>query len=325
VTIRCEEVVPLDQGRTDSAPRHPAWRAPALWGGVVFVLLLIAAYIATGFQLVATDEQALVRRFGVPYTRLGPGMYWRFPWPVDRVDVLKTTSVSKVGVGFALPEGEQEAVIGMELLTGDTNILSIALVLQYVIRDPADFLLHVEDARALVAGLGESVLTQVLVGMPIDEVLTTSRLVVQDRVKMQTQELLDRYRSGVQVTTSSIMAMTLDAAVAQAFQNVADAMADRERSSNEAQIYAANLLPKARGEAHALVQAARSRREQRIAEALGTTTRLKALQQEYAKAPELTRARLYLEAMERTLPKVKAYVLDADRGKAPVNLRVRGR
>jgi membrane protease subunit HflK len=118
--------------------------------------------------------------------------------------LVKTTSVSKVGVGFALPEAEQ-TVIGMELLTGDTNILSMALVLQYVIRDPADFLLHVADARALIGGLGESVLTQVLAGMPVDEVLTTGRLAIQDRVKMKTQELLDRYRSGVQITDSTTM------------------------------------------------------------------------------------------------------------------------
>ena len=86
----------------------------------------------------------------------------------------------EVGVGFTLPAAEQETVIGTELLTGDTNILSIALVLQYVIRDPADFLLHVEDARALIDGLGESVLTQVLAGMPVDEVLTTGRLAIQE-------------------------------------------------------------------------------------------------------------------------------------------------
>ena len=157
MTASHEDAVPQD--RAESAPRHPRWRADALRGGVVFLLLLIAAYFATGFHLVATDEQALARRLGAPHARLGPGMHWRFPWPVDRVDVLKTTSVSKVGVGFALPEGEQETVIGMELLTGDTNILSIALVLQYVIRDPADFLLHVEDTRALIGGLAESVLT----------------------------------------------------------------------------------------------------------------------------------------------------------------------
>ena len=325
MTAYDEEELGRNQVRGDSAPPRRGWRTHAVWGGVACVLLLVTAYLATGFHFVATDEQALVRRFGAPYARIGPGMHWMFPWPVDQVDALKTTSVSKVGVGFALPQAEQETVIGMELLTGDTNILSIALVLQYVIRDPADFLLRVEDARALIGGLSESVLTGVVAGTPVDEVLTTGRLAIQDRVKILTQELLDRYRSGVQITSSSILAMTLDATVAQAFQDVAGAMADRERSRNEAQVYAANLLPKARGEAHVLVQAARSRREQRIAEAMGTTTRLKALQQEYAKAPELTRTRLYLEAMEKTLPKVKTYVLDTQHGQAAVNLRVRGR
>jgi modulator of FtsH protease HflK len=325
MTARHEEVVPQEAGREHGAPRRSGWRARALWSAVVVFVLLIAACLATGFHLVAVDEQALVRRFGAPHARLGPGMHWQLPWPIDRVDMLKTTSVSKVGLGFALPEGEQETVIGTELLTGDTNILSIALALQYVIRDPADFLLHVEDPRALLDVLGESVLTQVLAGMSVDEVLTTGRLAIQDRVKAKTQELLDRYRSGVQITASSIMAITLDAVVAQAFQEMADAMADRERSRNEARVYAANLLPKARGEAHALVQAAQARREQRIAQAMGATSRLKALQQEYAKAPELTRTRLYLEAMEKTLPRVKAYILDTEHGQAPVSLRVRGK
>ena len=325
MTDRHEHALPDVPDSRDGKSRFSGWRVFVLRGGIAVVLLLIAAYLASGFHTVATDEQALVRRFGAPFARLGPGMHWRVPWPVDRADALKTTSVSKAAVGFALPEAEQETAVGMELLTGDTNILSIALVLQYVIRDPADFLLRVEDPRALIGGLGESVLTEVLASMPVDEVLTTGRLAIQDRVKSRTQELLDRYRGGVQITASSIMTITLDATVAQAFQDVAGAMTDRERARNEAQVYAANLLPKARGEAYARVRAAQSRREQRIAEASGATARIKALQQEYAKAPELTRTRLYLEAMEKTLPRVKAYILDTEGGQAPINLRVRGR
>ena len=200
VTVRRGSIAggPGSRGRRAATSRLA--RSCAL-GRCRLSVLLIAAYLGTGFHLVAVDEQALVRRLGAPHARLGPGMHWMFPWPIDRVDVLKTTSVSKVGVGFALPQAEQETVIGMELLTGDTNILSIALVLQYVIRDPADFLLRVEDARALIGGLGESVLTNVFAGMAVDEVLTTGRLAIQDSVKIQTQELLDRYRSGVQVTS----------------------------------------------------------------------------------------------------------------------------
>jgi modulator of FtsH protease HflK len=291
------------------------------WLGLA-TLLLLAAWLGAGFYVVDTDEQAVVRRFGAIAERVGPGMHYRLPWPVDRVDVVKTTSVMKTGVGFRLPEGERTMAVGMELLTGDTNILSVALVLQYVIRSPAEFLFRIEDPETLIGSLAETVLTETVIGMAVDDVLTTGRLAIQERVKTETQAMLDRYQSGVQITSSSIMTITLDQSVAEAFQEVTDAMADREKSRNEARIYANNLLPKARGEAHAVVRAAQANRQQRIAEAIGNTDRFLALLEEHEKAPEITRSRLYLEAMERILPKVQMYVIDTEKGQVPLNLRV---
>ena len=291
------------------------------WFGLA-LLVLVAAWFGAGFYVVDTDEQAVVRRFGAIAERVGPGMHYRLPWPVDRVDVVRTTSVMKTGVGFRLPEGEQTTVVGMELLTGDTNILSVALVLQYVIRSPADFLFRIEEPETLIGSLAETVLTETVIGMAVDDVLTTGRLAIQERVKSETQAMLDRYQSGVQITSSNIMTITLDQSVAEAFQEVTDAMADREKSRNEARMYANNLLPKARGEAHAVVRAAQAYRQQRIAEAIGNSDRFLALLEEYEKAPEITRSRLYLEAMERILPKVQMYVIDTEKGEVPLNLRV---
>ena len=291
------------------------------WLGLA-ILLLLAVWLGAGFYVVDTDEQAVVRRFGAIAERVGPGMHYRLPWPVDRVDVVKTTSVMKTGVGFRLPEGERTTAVGMELLTGDTNILSVALVLQYVIRSPAEFLFRIEDPETLIGSLAETVLTETVIGMAVDDVLTTGRLAIQERVKTETQAMLDRYQSGVQITSSNIMTITLDQSVAEAFQEVTDAMADREKSRNEARIYANNLLPKARGEAHAVVRAAQAYRQQRIAEAIGNTDRFLALLEEHEKAPEITRSRLYLEAMERILPKVQMYVIDTEKGEVPLNLRV---
>jgi membrane protease subunit HflK len=158
--------------------------------------------------------------------------------------------------------------------------------------------------------------------MPVDEVLTTGRLAIQDRVKARTQEILDRYGSGIQLTTASIMTITLDSSVAQAFQDVASASADRVNKINEARTYANNVVPKARGEAQSLVLAAQSYKEQRVAEAVGNTTRFLELLAEYSKAPDITRRRLYLEAMEKILPRVKKYVIDSEGGRRPVNLRL---
>jgi modulator of FtsH protease HflK len=299
--------------------RWPVRTSIRRWLGAA-LLVLAGAYVASGLYVVDTDEQAVVRRFGAITARVGPGMHYRLPWPVDQVDIVRTTSVMKTGVGFDLAEGGQ--VIGMELLTGDTNILNIALVLQYVIRSPADFLFRIEDSNTLIGNLAETVLTETVVGMAVDDVLTTGRLAIQERVKIETQAMLDRYGNGVQLTSSSIMAITLDPSVAAAFQEVTDAMADREKSRNEARIYANNLIPKARGEAHALIREAHAYKQQRIDEALGDTDRFLALLEAYGKAPEITRARLYLEAMERVLPRIRIYIIDTEQGRVPFTLRI---
>jgi membrane protease subunit HflK len=291
---------------------------------VLVLLALSAAYLGSGFYVVGTDERGVVRRFGALAEHVGPGMHYRLPWPIDRVDVLKTTSVMKTGVGFALPDSKSgsQSVTGMELLTGDTNILGIALVLQYVISNPADFLFRVENPQALVDTVAQAVLTEAVAAMPIDEVLTTGRVAMQEKVKTKTQAVLDRYHSGAQITSANIMAMTLDRSVAEAFQDVADAMADREKLQNEARAYQNDQIPKARGEARTIIGEAQGYKQKRIAEAVGETDRFLALLREYEKAPEITRSRLYLEAMEKILPKVKLYVLDSDSGRAPLNLRV---
>lgn len=292
------------------------------YGLILLAALCLSAYFASGFYLVNADEHAVVRRFGAIDARVGPGMHYRLPWPIDRVDVLKTTSVMKIGVGFVLRDGESAAPTGIELLTGDTNILNIALVVQYAIRNPADYLFEIDRPQMLVSTLAESVLTQTVVGMAIDEVLTTGRLAIQSQVKSRTQETLDRYRSGIQIASVSIMNISLDPSVAQAFQDVADAMADREKAQNDARAYANDQIPRARGEASQTLSNARNYREQRIAEAVGNTTRFTALLREYQKAPDVTRARLYLDSMERILPKVKLYVIDSEGGRIPINLRV---
>jgi len=291
------------------------------WLGLIGAILL-GAYFASGFYVVNADEHGVVRRFGAIAARVGPGMHYRLPWPVDRVDVLKTTSVTKIGVGFVLREGESSAPTGIELLTGDTNILNIALVVQYAIRNPADYLFQIDRPQMLVSTLAESALTQTVVGMAIDEVLTTGRLAIQAQVKTRTQETLDRYRSGIQIASVSIMNISLDPSVAQAFQDVADAMADREKAQNDARAYANDQIPRARGEASQTVSNAKNYREQRIAEAVGNTTRFHALLNEYQKAPEVTRSRLYLDSMEKIMPKVKLYVIDSQGGRIPINLRV---
>jgi membrane protease subunit HflK len=292
-----------------------------LWLGLLAAMLAVA-YLGSGFYVVNPEERGVVRRFGALVSHVGPGVHYRFPFPIERVNVVKTTSVMKVGVGFALSEGETEAPAGMELLTGDTNVLNIALVIQYAVRDPADYLFQIEAPQASVARVAQAVLTETVVRMPVDEVLTTGRLEIQNRVKTRTQEILDRYRSGIQIASANIMAITFDKSVGQAFQDVANAMSDREKVQNEAYAYTNDQIPKARGEAHRQVSDASNYKQQRIAEAVGNAERFLAVLKEYEKAPRVTRARIYLDSMEKILPRVKLYVIDSQGGRVPVNLRV---
>jgi membrane protease subunit HflK len=307
----------------DIAPTASAsWTLKRVFLGSLLGVVLILLYLASGIFAVAPDEQAVVRRFGRLAARLGPGIHYRLPWPVDRVDTLKTTAVMKTGAGFALSEVEGEVITGIELLTGDTNIIGVGMVLQYVVQQPTDFLFEVEEPQTLIGSLAEAILTATVIGMSVDEVLTTGRLAIQEHVKSNTQTALDRYQSGVQVTSANIMTITLDRSVAQAFQDVVNAQADRDKKINEAKTYVNNLLPKARGEARTLVLAAQSYKEQTTAEAIGNSGRFLALLTEYEKAPDITRTRLYLEAMEKILPKVKKYIVDSEDGELPLNLHL---
>src|SRR5262245_49034783 len=123
-----------------AAAAAPVRRSRSLWGALAALAAAgLAAYLASGVFTVAADEQAVVRRFGRVTARLGPGIHYRLPWPVDRADVLKTTAVMKTGVGFDLAPGDGP-VGGMEVVTGDTNILTVGIVVQYVIGNPASFL-----------------------------------------------------------------------------------------------------------------------------------------------------------------------------------------
>jgi modulator of FtsH protease HflK len=318
-----EDLTRRVEPRSHSGLSRLAGRPHRYWIFAI-ICLFLGMHLGSGFYVVGADERAVVRRFGAVEAEVGPGMHYRFPWPVERLDLVKTTSVKKVGVGFAIPAGESAGPSGMELVTGDTNIVNAALVLQYVIRNPAEFLFQIEDASAYVEAVAEGVLTETVIGMPIDEVLTRGRVAVQERVKAGTQEVLDRRRSGIRIVSASIMTMTLDRSVVEAFQDVANAMADREKVINEARAYASNLIPKARGQARTQLSDAEAYKQQRVADAVGETSRFLALQKEYEKAPEVTRTRLYLEAMEKILSKLQLYIIDSDKGRVPLHLRMTG-
>jgi membrane protease subunit HflK len=283
------------------------------------VIAVLAAWIAAGLYTVQADERAVVLRFGAVVDRTGPGMHWNLPWPLGQVATVKTTTVMKTGIGLAT-SGANGSTSPLELVTGDTNLVNVAVTIQYAIGEPADYLFATENPQHLIVGVAQAILTETAAMMPVDEILTTGRVAIQDGLRQRLQESLDRYRSGIRVVAVAINSISVDRTVAQAFQEVGDAQADRERKRNEAFAYRNTILPKARGEARARLAEAQGYKQQRIAEAAGEAGRVAAVVAEYDNGPDITRARLYLETLSSVLAKVKLHVIDTRGGHDPITL-----
>lgn len=284
-------------------------RAAALW----LAGILGGAWLLSGVVAIRASQQGVVLRFGearpIP---LGPGIHW-VARGIDRVVKVEVTKTETVPIGFRTPEaGRAVSHPGDEgqWLTGDTNILAVELAVQYRVARPVEWVVNGRDAPEVVRRAAESVVTDALGRLPVDEALTSGRLTLLEEVRRGTQELLDGWKSGVGIVSVAIRSVDPPPAVLAAFQDVQNAKSDRERFVNEAESYANETLPRARGEADSLVSSAASGRLRRVEEALGDAARFEALRREASLAPGPLRARLYLETLEEVLPRMKVYVVD---------------
>ncbi len=200
------------------------------------------------------------------------------------------------------------------MLTGDENMVVVQLFIQYLVSDPVAYLFHVHDADAVLMASAEIALRSTVGQNTIDFTMTEGRVQAQDQVKAILQELLDQYRTGLLVTEARLLAVDPPTDVRDAFHDVVRAFEDRERLVKEAEGYAEQVVPAARGEAAQNVLEAEAYREQRLIRAEGDAARFLALLAEYQKAPEVMRERLYLESIERVLSGAKIYVLETGQG-----------
>ncbi len=284
-------------------------RAAALWAAGI----LAAAWLLSGLVVLRTSQQGVVLRFGVPRPiPLGPGIHW-LPWGIDRLVKVEVTRTETVPIGFRTAEGGRAVSLPAdegEWLTGDTNILAVQLAVQYRVTRPVVWVVNGRDTPELVRRAAESVVTDEMGKLPVDEALTGGRLTLLEEVRRGTQDLLDEWDSGVGVVSVALRSVDPPPPVLAAFQDVQNAKSDRERFVNEAESYANDTLPRARGEAEALVSAAVSGRQRRVEEARGDAARFEALRREASLAPGPLRARLYLETLEKVLPRMRVYVVD---------------
>jgi membrane protease subunit HflK len=254
---------------------------------------------------------------------VAPGIHWNPPPPVGRVVVQKTATNFTMPVGYRLLERGDRAPISDLWLTGDTNIVDAQLNIQYSIRSLTDFLIRHEHPIELIREAGERVLTRYLIGRRVDDVLTTHRQELRREVHAGVQAILDREGIGVDIQSVVIEELhpPQQGAVRAAFQEIQSARADRERLMHEARAYRAQILAEADGEAARRRDQARAARHRRTALAHGETERFLALAAQHRSAPEITEQRLYLEMIDRLLPRIDTYVVEPG-ADGRVNLRL---
>jgi modulator of FtsH protease HflK len=274
---------------------------------------LLALWLIAGIYIVPADQQAVVTRLGaVINPRVPPGIHYALPWPIDSVYKLKVHQLRRTVIGGDMPD----SVLGRlqpaasEFLSGDQNLLNVRVVAQYSVSEPKDFLFQTSDVDAVVRSVVESELARRIANTPVDAILTTDKVAIQNDVLQTAQQSLADYRAGVVLSSINIENVTPPAEAADAFRSVAGARADAIRLVNEAEGYANDLLPRARGEATQLAEQAQAYKDGKINRANGDAARFSEIAAEYAKAPKVTSTRAYVEAMEQILPKIKKLIVD---------------
>ncbi len=275
--------------------------------------ILVVLWAISGVYLVRPDQQAVVTRFGaVVESRVYPGLHYALPWPLDRVYKVKVHQTQRLAIGGDVAD----AVLGRtqplasQFLTGDQNIINMRVVVQYSVAVPVDYLFSTLDVAKCAGAAVEAELARRLAHGSVDAVLTTEKLAIQDEALSTAQKRLNQYRTGVKLSTVNIESVAPPPEAADAFRDVASARADTARIVDEAQGYANDLIPRARGEAKQLTEAAEAYRASKVNEAAGEAARFTAVAAEYSKAADVTGKRLYIEAMEQILPKIRKMIVD---------------
>ncbi len=277
------------------------------------VWLLVGAvavvWLLSGIFIVNPDEEGVVLRFGKYVRTVGPGPHYHLPAPIEVVYKPKVTQVMRGEVGFrsvgqerSFQQGQLRAVPEEgSMLTGDENIVTVQFSVQYKISDAVEYLFNVTDQAAVVRNAAEAAMREVIGKSMIDSAITDGKIQIQSDATELLQNILNRYDIGVQIIAVQLQDVHPPQEVIDAFKDVASAREDKSRIINEAEAYRNELLPKARGKAAELENQAQAYKETRVQNAEGEASRFMAILSEYEKAKDVTKQRLYYEAMEDIL------------------------
>ena len=286
----------------------------AMGGGVALVIMLvIAVWLASGFYIVDEGKRGVVLRLGKYLETTMPGPRWHIPYPVEAVEVIDVARVRPVEVGYrgnTKNKQPQEAL----MLTDDENIVDVQFAVQWTIKSPEDYLFNNKNPDDNVLQAAETSIREVVGKSKMDFVLSAGRSEVSAQVKTLMQQILDRYRTGILVTTVNLQNTQAPEQVLPAFEDVVRSQQDRERFKNEGQAYANDVVPKARGVAARLIEEANGYRSSVIATAQGDAARFRQILAEYERAPAVTRERMYLDTLQQILSATSKVVIDQKGG-----------
>jgi len=289
---------------------------PILFG----IILLVGLWAFSGLYRVLPDEQGVVLRFGKFVTTTQPGLNYHIPYPVESVLTPKVTKVNRIDVGFrsASDSGRTSGVGDVPeeslMLTGDENIVNIDFSVFWVIKDAGKFLFKIQSPVETVKAAAETAMREVIAKSRLQPILTEGRSSIEIETQEIIQDILDEYESGIQVTQVQTQKADPPDQVIDAFRDVQAARADMERSKNEAEGYANDVIPRARGDAAKILQEAEAYKQQVVAAAEGEASRFIAIYNEYAKAKKVTQERMYLETMEKVLADINKVIIDKKSG-----------
>jgi modulator of FtsH protease HflK len=282
-------------------------------GLIVGVAALI--WLGTGFFIVQEGQQAVITQFGKYNSTVGAGFNWRLPYPVQRHETVFVTQIRSVDVGrdnLVPATGLRESA----MLTEDENIVEIKFAVQYRLNDARAFLFESRDPDASVVKVAETALREVVGKMKMDAALAEERDQIAPRVRALMQTILDRYKMGIEIVGINMQqgGVRPPEQVQASFDDVLKAAQERERAKNEAEAYANDVVPRARGAASRLTEEAEGYRARIVAQADGDSQRFRSVLTEYQKAPQVTRERMYTDAMKEIYSNVTKVLIDSKAG-----------
>ncbi|MQY51244.1 FtsH protease activity modulator HflK [Rhodocyclus tenuis] len=282
-----------------------------LGGGVGVLLVLgLLVWLGSGFYIVDASQRGVVLRFGKFKETTESGLRWRLPYPIESHELVNVSGVRTIEVGYRGTERNKVLKEAL-MLTDDENIINIQFAVQYILKDPVDYVFNNRHPDESVMQVAETAIRQIVGKNRMDFVLYEGReQIAVDAAKLM-QEVLDRYQTGILISKVTMQNAQPPEQVQAAFDDAVKAGQDRERQKNEGQAYANDVIPKAQGTASRLMQEADGYRQRIVATAEGDASRFKQINTEYAKAPEVTRTRMYLETMQQIYSNTSKVVIDA--------------